>query len=231
MARGTRKTGTRTAGRKAGAKTPNGGSSDEFHEETPGAGDNGKPIATAAQIAAAATDIMKKQSAVAAAASFVGAAFKTWEKVGVTKERIREVIAMMNKELSPEEVVAQHAERTRFMMAVGLLPVADDAWTEAVQQADLGLDAVAATGEVADELRHQRAYRHGFAAGKKNKPLISNPYSANPGSIEFVGWRDGHGDGLKLRNELNPEKASTTHADDSRARVEPDGIGETAGTA
>lgn len=230
MPRGIPKSGRRAA-RKAPAKQGNGGTSSEFHEETPGAGDNGKPVATAAQIAAAATDIMKKQSAVAAAASYVGAAFKTWEKIGVTKERIREVIAMMNKDLSQEEARAQHAERTRFMMAVGLLPVADDAWTEAVRQADLGLDPIAATGEVAEELRYQCAKKQGHAAGKKNKPLLSNRYAAKPGSIEFVGWRDGHGEGLKLRNELNPEKASTMHADDSRQRVEPDDIGEAVGTA
>jgi hypothetical protein len=205
-------------------------SADTFHEET---GETDKPIPTAAQIAAAAQDIMIKQSAAGSASARVGAAFNWWEKeCGVDREMVREAIKHLNGNMTPSQFAKFQAEKTRYLIAVGLLPVADAAWAMAVKQADLGIEAVAAGGDVGENLRFTRAKAQGERAGLKNRPLIANPWQASPGSPEFVGWRDGHGEGQALRKELHPDKANVTQADDSRERVEPDDpIGATAGSA
>jgi hypothetical protein len=49
-----------------------------------------------------------------------------------------------------------------------------------------------------------RAHSDGYNAGKVGGVPSNNPYSANPGSEEYVQWHDGRDDGQRDREAANP---------------------------
>lgn len=161
-----------------------------------------------ALIAKALKDMLDFDTEIASLAGLKGAAIKRYEEQGVD----RELLAALNRlgRKKQDEAMAYITGLTQYAVAAEVLPPrADDRWTMSVQQADM---FVPASGDVADELRMARAKRQGWQAGKKGHALESNPYSASPGSPEFVGWRDGHGEGTKLRAQIKPGSENVTQA-------------------
>lgn len=187
--------------------TPNGSSTpgESFNDQ---GADPPRTNVPPALIAKALTDMLAFDTEMASVAGRKGAAITRYEVQGLN----REWLAALNKlgRKNPEEAIAFITGLTQYAVAAEVLPPrADDRWTMSVQQADM---FVPASGEVADELRMARARKQGWQAGKKGHALESNPYSSKPGSPEFVGWRDGHGDGTALRSELKPGSENVQQA-------------------
>lgn len=159
-------------------------------------------------IAKALTEMLDFDTRIASLAGLKGAAINRYEEQGVD----RELLAALNRlgRKKQDEAMAYITGLTQYAVAAEVIPPqADDRWTMSVKQAEM---FVPATGEVADELRMARSRKEGWQAGKKGHALESNPYANKPGSPEFVGWRDGHGDGIKLRAQIKPGSENVTQA-------------------
>lgn len=157
-------------------------------------------------IAAALIEMLDFDTQIASLAGRKGAAINRYEQQGVD----RELLAALNKlgRKKQDEAISYITGLTQYAVAAEVIPPqADDRWTMSVQQAEMFSPA---TGDIADELRMAKARREGWTAGKKGHLLESNPYSAKPGSPEFVGWRDGHGEGFALRKDLKPGSENVT---------------------
>lgn len=188
--------------------TPNGSSTpgESFNDQ--GADQPKTDNVPPALIAKALTDMLDFDTQIASLAGRKGAAINRYEKQGVD----RELLAALNKlgRKKQDEALAYIMGITQYAIAAEVIPPpADDRWTMSVRQVDL---FVPAAGDAADELRMARARKQGWQAGKKGHALESNPYSSKPGSPEFVGWRDGHGDGIALRTELKPGSENVQQA-------------------
>lgn len=194
----------RAPGRKAPAKkaaaSPKKPAAEQkaFNEQT---SDNVVITITPAMIAQSAREIVRQRSVVGTEAAILAGIYKRWEAQGINKDRIKEAIDDLA--LSPAEVEAKQRDRIRYAIATGKLKVADDEWTGKVQQAHM--DFLPAAGEESERLRAEAARQQGLKAGRRGFALDANPYRGQPGSPEFVGWRDGHGEGTKLRRQLKPD--------------------------
>jgi ribosome modulation factor len=191
---------------KKGA-TPNGSSapSESFNDQGADPPQSNVPPAL---IAKALTDMLDFDTRIASLAGLKGAAINRYEQQGVDRELLAATVKLGRKDL--DKAMAFIMGLTQYAVAGELIPPrADDRWTMSVQQAEMFTPA---TGDVADELRMARARKQGWQAGKKGHALESNPYSSKPGSPEFVGWRDGHGDGIALRSELKPGSENVQQA-------------------
>lgn len=194
---------------KKGA-TPNGSSTpgESFNDQGADPPRNNVPPAL---IAKALTDMLDFDTRIASLAGLKGAAINRYEQRGVDRELLAATVKLGRKDL--DKAMAFIMGLTQYAVAGELIPPrADDRWTMSVQQAEMFTPA---TGDVADELRMARARKQGWQAGKKGHALESNPYSSKPGSPEFVGWRDGHGDGTALRTELKPGSENVQQASDT----------------
>lgn len=161
-----------------------------------------------ALIAKALTDMLDFDTQIASLAGRKGAAINRYEQQGVDRKLLAATVRLGRE--SPDKAMAFIMGLTQYAVAGEIIPPrADDRWTMSVQQAEMFTPA---TGDVADELRMARARKQGWQAGKKGHALESNPYSSRPGSPEFVGWRDGHGDGTALRTELKPGSENVQQA-------------------
>ena len=167
--------------------------------------------------AQALTEITELKGRVAAAAAKVGAAFKRWEAQGVDPDELK--FAYAEAKFTEAEAAQRIRGRLEMLVATHVVNLANAEWAASVQQADL--DLTPATGDAADGVVYARAKRAGTAAGRKGHSLGSNPHHARPESPEYVGWRDGHADGLELRKLMKPGSENVTHASTSTDRAEP----------
>ena len=186
-------------------------------EPTPGKGDNSKtkPVATANVIAQALAEVTSISVEIASLSGRKVAAIKRWEDQGVDRELLAALAKLSAKD--PAGASAYIAGLTKYAAAADIIVVASHEWTTSVQQAEL----FAADGDAADELKRARAHKQGFQAGKKGHDIQSSPYQSQPGSIEFVGWRDGHGEGKALRTVLKPGSENIKEASTSKVRRDP----------
>jgi hypothetical protein len=167
-------------------------------------------------IAEALATMLDFDSQIASLAGRKGAAIARYCEQGID----RELLSALNKigRKDADEARAYIEGLTRYAIAAEVVPpLADDRWTLNVRQA--AMDWAPASGEASEGLREQRARRFGFTAGKRGHSFSSNPYSASPGSVEFVAWRDGHEEGYPIWQSKHPGEAE---ASDERERVEPD---------
>jgi ribosome modulation factor/uncharacterized protein (UPF0335 family) len=188
-----------------GRKKQNGGGG-----TAPGIGDNSKekPVPTPAIIASALTEITDIETEMAALSGKKGGIFNRYEKQGVDRKILRALVRLANLG-SADEAAAYIQSLTQYAVATEVIRIADPAWTAGVQQAEM---FGAADGDAAEELRRARAHKQGFIAGKKGHDIQSSPYQSKPGSIEFVGWRDGHVEGLAVRSILKPGSENVREA-------------------
>lgn len=182
----------------------NGGSGEAFNDQ--GAAPP-KTNVSPAIIAQALAEMLGFDTRMASLAGLKGAAINRYEAQGVD----RELLAALNKlgRKDPDEARAYIEGLTEYAVAAEVIRVADAEWTKSVRQSDM---FTAAGGEAADELRRARAHKQGFQAGKQGHLLEGNPYGSKPGSPEFVGWRDGHGEGIGLRKIIKPGTENVTKA-------------------
>lgn len=167
-------------------------------------------------IAEALETMLDFDSQMASVAGRKGAAIARYCEQGID----RELLAALNKIGRKDQAEARmYIEGlTRYAVAAEVVPpLADPEWTMTVKQT--GFEFEVAGGEAIENLREQRAQNHGFKAGKRGWSLNTNPYTGNPGSIEFVAWRDGHEGGYALWRAKHPDKEV---ANDQTERVEPE---------
>lgn len=186
-------------------------------EEPAGAGDNSrKAIPSANIIAAALAEITALDVQMASIAGKKGAAINRYETQGVDRKVLRGLATLARG--NPEEAASYIQSLTKYAVAAEVISIADPAWAASAKQAELFMTA---DGETADNLRRVRAHKQGFAAGKKGHHIQSSPYQAKPGSAEFVGWRDGHVEGMEVRAMIKPGAENVTEASTSKTRREP----------
>lgn len=162
-----------------------------------------------ALVAKALKDMLDFDTRIASLAGLKGASIKRFEEQGLDREWLAALVKLARKG-TQAEAMDYIMGLTQYAVASEVIPPrADDRWTMSVQQADM---FVPASGDIADELRMARARRQGWQAGKKGHALESNPYTANPGSPEFVGWRDGQGEGAILRAQIKPGSENIAQA-------------------
>lgn len=172
-------------------------------------------------IAEALESMLDFDSQMASIAGRKGAAIARYCEQGID----RELLSALNKigRKDQDEARAYIEGLTRYAVAAEVVPpLADDKWTLGVKQA--AMEFSVAGGSALESLREQRAYQFGFNAGRKGYSLTSNPYTHQPGSIEFVAWRDGHGAGYVIWQAKHPDKEV---ASDAQERVEPDTLSPT----
>lgn len=165
-------------------------------------------------IAEALETMLDFDSQMASVAGRKGAAIARYCEQGID----RELLAALNKIGRKDQAEARmYIEGlTRYAVAAEVVPpLADAEWTLTVKQTGFEFDV--AQGNALDNLREQRAVTQGFGAGKRGWSLNTNPYTSKPGSIEFVAWRDGHGNGHVIWQAKHPDKVQ---ADDSHERIE-----------
>jgi hypothetical protein len=184
-------------------------------EAEPGIGDNDG--ATPADIAEAAAEIIELRSARGSASAILAGAYVRWEKKGVDRDALKYAI-----DLKTEGALAAKIQRkrTRYAIAIGAIHIADDAWTMAAKQGEM--DELVARGDVADRVRYNLARQQGQSAGRRNTPITSNPYRSQPGSPEYIGFLDGHDEGLSQLAKINPDAVKREHAPEDRERDEAD---------
>lgn len=177
-----------------------------------------------ALIAKALTDMLGFDTQMASIAGLKGASINRYEEQGIDREILAGLVRLSRKG-KQDEAMAYIMALTQYAVAAEVIPPrADDRWTMSVQQSDM---FVPVSGRDADELRMAKARRQGWQSGRKGHALESNPYRANPGSPEFVGWRDGYGEGTKLRAQIKPGSENVTQATgtpkrrNGRAAAEP----------
>lgn len=198
--------GRKAAAKKAASKAPP-PENQQFNDQgTPPPKTNVPPSV----IAQALTEMLEFDRQMASIAGLKGAAINRYEAQGIDRELLAGLNKLARKE--PDQAIAYITGLTQYATAAEVIPPpADDKWVTSVKQAELFQPA---TGEIAENLRMARAKRQGIQAGKKGHLLDSNPYRAKPGSPEFVGWRDGHGEGLELRKQIKPGSENVQQAPD-----------------
>ena len=193
------------------------GSAEEPPTPSPDIGDNSRKQTPSPNIIAVAlAEITALDVQMASIAGRKGAAINRYEVQGVDRKVLRGLATLARG--NPEEAAAYIQSLTKYAVAAQVVSVADPAWSASVKQAEMFMTA---DGETAENLRRVRAHKQGFAAGKKGHHIQSSPYQNKVGSPEFVGWRDGHVEGMEVRAMIKPGAENITEAPNSKTRREP----------
>lgn len=194
-------------------KRKNGAAASDAAAET---GATAIPNVTPALIAEAVAQYVVDRSTIARAAARCAANLARYEAQGVEPEWVKETAKEMK--FTAQEAAARNGMRTKYLLGAGIISLADAEWTAKVKQSDMEL---APKGDAAEKVRYAGAKAHGYRAGRKGHSLDSNPYSHQPGSPEFIGWRDGLQEGLDDRKDLKPGSENVVQASTQRKRREP----------
>jgi hypothetical protein len=140
------------------------------------------------------------------------AMFGRYEGQGVNKKSIKATYKASNME-SREAVLAQQKSDMHYMVACGVVTVADDAWVRSLYQGDMfsAEEVMPEDAPVSRKLSDARAYNDGYNTGRHGGDEANN--KLDPGSSERVQWSKGLKDGLvdrDMRGKTKPKKADTT---------------------
>ncbi len=169
---------------------------------------NGKPVATEDDRALCLTEYIELRAAAARTAQATSAMFKRFEALGVDKATIKRMYDL--SQMDRGEATALLKREADYAQVLDLVVV------EADGQSTFATALIPAKPSplVSDRLRTARAFGDGYNTGKAGGKIEACPFNHMPGSVEFVAWRDGHGDGMADRLALHPERANVTAAND-----------------
>jgi len=172
---------------------------------------------TPALIAEATAQYIEDRGIIARATARCGANLKRFEAQGIDAEWIKENAKFMK--FTQAEAAQRSATSLRYKVAAGIIRLADVTWATEATQA--GFEFAPAAGEADEKVRAARAAAEGYKAGCRGHSLDSSPYNGTPGSVEFVSWRDGHGEGMEIRKLTKPgsENIESVSAGTGKRRV------------
>lgn len=126
-----------------------------------------------------------------------------FEKEGGDKAELKALHKSMR--LDPREAQAKLERRIRYHAGQGIV-VSWETSGQATVLDTLGPEAKAPdkNSKAARQLAAARAHSDGYNSGLKGSVPSDNPFSANPGSEEYVQWHDGRDDGQRDREARNP---------------------------
>lgn len=126
-----------------------------------------------------------------------------FEKEGGDKAELKALHKSMK--LDPREAQAKLERRLRYHAGQGIVV----SWLENGQGTVVGLlgpeaQAPDKNSKASKQLSAARAHADGYNSGKRGAVPADNPFSASPGSEEYVQWHDGRDDGQRDREAGNP---------------------------
>ena len=125
-----------------------------------------------------------------------------YEGKGGHGEDLKDLHKLMKQD--KREAVAAIERRYRLAIQVGIVEVDWEADGQSHFLKTFG-DVQPAGSDAAQRLAEARAYNDGYNSAKHGASIDSSPFSAAPGSIQFVAWRDG----WAFTNSMRPPRRRT----------------------
>jgi hypothetical protein len=155
------------------------------------------------QIAEALADYTTMETQAARVRQGIKTMLDNFEKLGGDKAELKALHKSMK--LDPREAQAKLERRLRYHAGQGIVV----SWTDTgqgtvIDQLGPEMQAPAKNTKGQRDLAAARAHSDGYNSGLRGSVPSDNPFSANPGSEEYVQWHDGRDDGQRDREAKNP---------------------------
>lgn len=134
-----------------------------------------------------------------------GTLLSNFEKKGGNKKAIKQVFGLMKLDKRQAQVDFE----ALILYAAGI-EISVPWRTDPQDVADDEQPAPKTDGD--RDLSAARAHTDGYNSGLRGSVPSDNPFSASPGSIEYVSWHDGRDEGQRDRDKRKPEDAARAAA-------------------